>query len=311
MILAITMNPSLDKVYLVDDFSIGKVFRTQEYTATAGGKGLNVARVIEAMDYDVTATGLLGGLNGKFINNQLQTIDINNEFVEISGETRSCLNITDNLNNTVTEVLEAGPKIRQQEIDQFLSKYKKLVKKADVITASGSLPLGLPTNFYRNLIKFANEQNKKFILDTSGDYLKEAIKEKPYMVKPNEEEINYLFEDDYKNIADYIQPLIKLRTLGINSPVITLGKQGAVGLYKDEVYHFKPPEVEPVNVVGSGDAFVAGCAIGLLNNDYVQTMKKGMACGIANTLYMKTGKVTNQKVEEFINKVEVQKIFEK
>ncbi|HKL13046.1 MAG TPA: 1-phosphofructokinase family hexose kinase [Halanaerobiales bacterium] len=311
MILAITMNPSLDKVYLVDDFSVDKVFRTKEYTATAGGKGLNVARVIKAMGYDITASGLLGGLNGQFINNQLQAIEINNQFVEISGETRTCLNITDNLNNTTTEVLEAGPEIKEHEINNFLNKYKQLVKKADVITASGSLPRGLTTDFYRNLIKIANKNNKKIILDTSGDYLKEAIKEKPYMIKPNEEEISYLFKDGYKNIVDYIQPLIKLKKMGIKRPIITLGKKGALGLYDGKAIHFQPPEVEPVNVVGSGDAFVAGCAIGLLENDYIQTLKKGMACGIANTLYMKTGKVTKQKVEEFINKVKVKKIYEK
>lgn len=310
MILSITMNPSLDKVYLVNGFSVGKVFRTKEYTATAGGKGLNVARVVEAMGYDITATGLLGGLNGQFINNKLKEIDIKNEFVDISGETRTCLNITDNSNKTTTEVLESGPEIEGKEIEKFLNKYKKLVEKADVITASGSLPVGLPEDFYRSLIRIANERNKKFILDTSDEYLKEALKEKPYMINPNEEEISYLFKDGFKKIEDYINPLFKFKNMGITLPIITLGKKGAVGLHQEKIYHFQPPEVEPVNVVGSGDAFVAGCAIGLLGDDYIEAIKTGMACGIANTVFMKTGKVTKEKVYYYKEEINIEQIKE-
>jgi len=304
------MNPSIDKVYLVDNFSIGNVFRTKDYTSTAGGKGLNVARVVKAMNFDITASGLLGGLAARFIKNRLNSLNIRDKFVNIMGETRTCINITDNMNNKTTEILESGPEVKGNEIDKFLKIYRSLVDETDIITSSGSLPKGLSNDFYRELIKIANSKNKKFILDTSDKYLKEAIKEKPYMVKPNQEELTNLFNINCNSIESCIQPLIEFKKMGIKMPVITLGGQGAVGLNKDNIYHFKAPNVEAINVVGSGDAFVAGCAIGLLKNNYIQAMKLGMACGVANTLFMQTGKVTKKKVNYYKDIIKVEKIYE-
>lgn len=310
MILSITMNPSIDKVYLVENFSIGSVFRTKDYTATAGGKGLNVARVVKAMNFDIIASGLLGGLSGRFIKNRLDDLDIKDKFLNISGETRTCINITDNMNKKTTEILESGPEVKGDEIDKFLKNYRSLVDETEIIISSGSLPKGLSNDFYRELIKIANCKKKKFILDTSGRYLKEAIKEKPYMVKPNQEEVNNLFDINSNNIEDCIQPLIEFKKMGIKMPVITLGRQGSVGLNKNHIYHFKAPNVEAVNVVGSGDAFVAGCAIGLLKDNYIQTMKLAMACGVANTLFIQTGKVTKKKVNYYKDRIKVEKIYE-
>jgi tagatose 6-phosphate kinase len=308
MILSVTMNPSQDKVYIVNDFSIQNVHRTNEYTATAGGKGLNVARVVKSLDKDIVATGLLGGLSGTFIDNSLKEYQIKNEFVKISGETRTCINIIDHKNTTTTEILEAGPEIKKSEIKRFINRYKKLVKKADIITLSGSLPRGLNNNFYFELIDHAKKLDKKVILDTSGQYLKEGIKGKPFMVKPNEDEIKELFGEKYKKPSDYTSALEKLKELGIKLPIITLGKNGAVGMIRDKYYHFKLPEIEVVNTVGSGDAFVAGCAVGLQKNNIFDTIKLGMACGTANTLFIKTGKVTKQKVNQFRDKIEVVQI---
>jgi len=308
MILSVTMNPSQDKVYIVNDFSIQKVHRTNQYKATAGGKGLNVARVVKALDKDIIATGLLGGLSGTFIENKLKTQNINNKFVKISGETRTCINITDQKNNTTTEILEAGPKIKESEITRFITVYKKLIKKTDIITLSGSLPRGLDDSFYFKLIELAKNMDIKVILDTSGQYLKEGIKGKPFMVKPNEDEINELFGQKNKKVSDYINVLDKLKDLGIKLPVITLGKKGAVVMIDEKYYHLKLPKVETVNTVGSGDAFVAGCAVGLQKYNLIDIIKLGLASGTANTLFVKTGKVTKEKVNKYLDKIEVDQI---
>ena len=308
MILSVTMNPSQDKVYIVNDFSIQSIYRTNKYTATAGGKGLNVARVVKALKKDIITTGLLGGLTGTFIENELKNYKIKNEFVKISGETRTCINITDQKNTTTTEILETGPEIKKTETIRFIEKYKRLIKKADIITLSGSLPRGLDDNFYFELVKQAKKLNKKVILDTSGQPLKEGIKATPYMIKPNEDEISDLFGQSYHKLVDYIKALDKIKEMGIELPIITLGKDGAVAMIENIYYHFKLPEVDVINAVGSGDAFVAGCAVGLQKNNLIEAIKLGLACGTANTLFMKTGKVTKEKVYQLINQIEVVQI---
>ena len=308
MILSVTMNPSQDKVYIVDDFSVNNIYRTNHYTATAGGKGLNVARVVKELKEDIITTGLLGGMTGTFIKDELKKHKIKNEFVNISGETRTCINITDQKNNTTTEILETGPKIKNSEIKRFIEKYKKLIKKADIITLSGSLPKGLDDDFYYELVVYAKKMEKKVILDTSGQPLKEGIKAKPYMIKPNEDELNNLFDQNIKKLSDYIKALDKIKEMGIKLPVISLGKDGAVAMVENNYYHFKLPQVDVINTVGSGDAFVAGCAIGLQKNNLIETIKLGIACGTANTMFAKTGKETEQTVNQFLNKNEVVKI---
>ena len=125
MILAITMNPAIDKVYAIDDFEVNQVFRPKAMTATAGGKGLNVARVAHILGEAVMATGFLGGSTGQFIHRKIEEMGLINRFVSIQGETRICINIMDEKNTTSTEVLEPGPTVSQEECALFIEQYEK------------------------------------------------------------------------------------------------------------------------------------------------------------------------------------------
>lgn len=309
MILTITLNPALDKVYSIDDFNNNNVYRTKKMTETAGGKGLNVARVAKLLDEDVAATGFLGGHIGNFIKNEVLYLDIEEQFVEVEGNTRMCINITDQKNNTTTEILEEGPEINDKQIKVFLNKYKFLIEKADIVTASGSLPPGLPVNFYKILSEYSKENKTKFLLDTSGEFLQKGIEGKPYLVKPNEEEINSLFYIEEANKENYKKALTYLKNNDIKIPIISVGEKGCYALVENDVYHFIPPKVKTINTVGSGDAFMAGCAIGLKNEyNILNTIKLGMACGIANTKFFKTGVVTKKLVFDLFEKIKLERV---
>lgn len=309
MILTITLNPALDKVYSIDDFKNNHVFRTKEMTETAGGKGLNVTRVAKLLDEDVTATGFLGGHIGNFIRNEVTKLDIKEQFIEVEGNTRMCINITDQKNNTTTEILEDGPDILKKEIKSFLQRYEILIEKADIVTASGSLPPGLPVNFYKTLSDYSNDKNTRFLLDTSGEYLKKGIAGKPYLIKPNEEEIKSLFKINDNKFESYKKVLRRLKDKGVKIPIISLGKKGSYALVENKVYHFTPPKVKPLNTVGSGDAFIAGCAIGLKREYHViDSIKLGMACGVANTQFFKTGIVSKDLVEKLVEEIIIKKV---
>lgn len=308
MILAITMNPAIDKVYAIDDFEINRVFRPKAMTATAGGKGLNVARVAHILGEPVMATGFLGGSTGQFIHKQIEEMGLIDRFVSIQGETRICINIMDEKNTTSTEVLEPGPTISQEECDLFLEQYEKMLDSCDVVTASGSLPKGVAVDFYNMLIGIAKEQGKKFILDTSGDYFKHGIQAKPYMIKPNKEEFEKAM-GSLRTLNDYDVALMKLKEQGIELPVITLGKDGCIAALEDGIYRFFAPSIKVLNTVGSGDSFVAGCAVSLCRGKgAMEVVKMGMACGMANTQFFQTGMVSVELVDKFFNMIEIEKL---
>ena len=191
MILTVTMNPSIDTRYQLDKLIIDDVNRVTP-EKTAGGKGLNVSRVLLQLGDDVLATGLLGGHMGAYMAELMDADGVKNDFVPIAGETRICLNILHEGNQT--ELLESGPQIAPAELEAFTAKFAELAAKADVVTLSGSLPRGVDAGYYAELVKIAEEAGAKVLLDTSGASLEAALESdaKPELVKPNLTEINGL-----------------------------------------------------------------------------------------------------------------------
>lgn len=303
-ILAVNLNAAIDKVYAVDDFKVGGVFRPRDMTATAGGKGLNVARVSHLLGESVVATGFLGGGNGRFIAQKVRESGISAEFMQISGESRICIAVIDQKNNTSTEVLEAGPTIAPTECENFINHYRQLLSDCKVVTASGSLPKGTPSDFYRKLIFEAKTQNLPFILDTSGVALANGIGGLPYMIKPNQEEVEKLLSLNLVTLKEQAVAIRQLRQKGIELPCITLGKNGCIVGIDEEVYHFYGPAIEALNTVGSGDSFVAGCAVGIARNmPPIETIRLGMASGMANTQFFETGMVSLELVDNFLEQI--------
>lgn len=309
-ILAITLNPAIDKVYAIDDFEIGGVFRPRDMTATAGGKGLNVARVVHLMDEPVVATGFIGGGNGQFIQKQVRETNIADEFVPIEGESRICINVTDTQKSVCTEILEPGPTISFEESKQFLEHYRRCLRDSSLVTASGSLPLGIQASFYRQLIEIAANDNIRFILDTSGSPLEQGIQSKPFMIKPNLDEARKLLQLDLATLEEQAGAVITMKQSGVEMPCITLGKDGCLAGLDDGVYHFYGKPVEAVNSVGSGDSFVAGCAVGLVRSiKPVNVIKLGMAAGMANTQFFQTGMISSELVNRFYEQIQFEIII--
>ena len=308
MILALNLNASLDKIYTVDKLIYGGVIRTGKVQNTAGGKGIHVANVCKALQEDCVVTGFLGGNTGKYLADELTKKEIKHDFVQINSETRTCINIATS-DGKQTEVLEQGPSISEAEANAFILKYEDMIKSADIVVASGSLPVNLPIEFYGKLGQIAIAQGKKFILDTSGKTLQESLCYKPFMIKPNKDEIEALTGKTIESIQDAVCEIKKFRKQGISMPIISLGKEGSVIGYGDKIYHAVPPRYKAVNAVGSGDAFVAGIAIGLNKNyDIEDVIKLGSACGTANVLETESGYVSPENVDKIFKLVKVNTI---
>ena len=308
MILTVTPNPAVDVVYFVEEFKMGDVHRPYNMTATAGGKGLNVARVGKIIGEETVAMGFTGGNNGAFIEEGVEKIGITNLFTKVSGETRRCVNISDKTGKS-GEILEAGPEVTKEEEELFLKAFSEEVKKADIICASGSVPKGIDSNFYCKLVKIAKENGKKIIVDTSGKLLESVIEAKPYMVSPNKDELCALTGCKTESEEDIKNALFAMFEKGIELPIVTLGKDGAIALCDGKFYKFIIPAVDVKNSVGSGDSTVAGIAVGISRGmKTTDAICLGMACGIANTQFYETGFVSKELVDKYFKEIKFSEI---
>lgn len=263
MIAAITLNVSIDRRYVVENAGVGKVNRVKECTCTAGGKGLNVARVVRALGASVTAGGIVGGDAGQYILHALDKENIEHSFSEAAGETRCCINISDARSGEQTEYLEPGMTVMPEEYARFLATYDALCGRCDVITLSGSLPRGLSSRTYAELIERARTFSKPVLLDTSGEALRQAIRARPYAIKPNEDEIAALAGCD---IADDAALRRAAEAIGADGPdrvVVSLGARGAMLVCSEGAFIGRPPKLKAVNTVGCGDAMTAAFAVAL------------------------------------------------
>lgn len=307
MILTLTMNPSVDMSYHLDKLTINKVNRIASASKTAGGKGLNVARVLHFLGADISTTGLIGGRLGEFIVDQLNNSGIHNQFFKIKGDTRNCIALLHEGNQT--EINEGGPIISEDESRKFLEYIQKISKDFDIITISGSLPRGLNTDYYSKLIELLDS---KILLDTSGQALKETLlsSSKPFFIKPNDDELSDLLNITInKDINELKKVLNNDLFKGIEWIMVSLGADGALVKHGNKFYKADIPSVEVVNPVGSGDSTVAGFAYGLNKNLSTEDIiKTSMTCGILNALEPKTGYINVDNFDNIFNQVNIREI---
>lgn len=305
MITTVTLNVAIDKSYVIDALKKGEVMRVRECTKTPGGKGLNVARVIKLCGEEVLATGIVGGHAGAYVEDLLKEQGISYDFVHTASETRTCINVLDSEGNS-TEFLEPGDPVAQTELDDFLVRFEEMITESDVITISGSVPKGVNIDIYSRLVAMVKQKGKKVILDTSGDLLKEGIKVCPTMIKPNREEVKALLNISMDDRDELVAGARKLQSMGIEFVVVSLGTDGALLVTKDCIYHGKPPRIQPVNTVGSGDSMVAAFAVGLAREYNVEEMLRyAIAVSAANTLTMTTGSFKEEDMKALYNQVTI------
>jgi tagatose 6-phosphate kinase len=303
--LTITLNASIDRTAFIDDFSINKINRTNTPIESAGGKGLNVARVLKILGKDVTATGFIGGNYGKKLKYLMLKDNIDNDFYEIEGETRFCLAIVDRKNNTLTEINENGPNISKEEFDNFLKKITELSKGKKFVIISGSVPTSLSDDTYFKIINHLKNLNIPCLLDASRKYLKSAILAKPFLIKPNHTEAEDLLGYKLDTIDKILQALSDIKKY-CKMSIITYQDKGSFFYYKDEILQFVPPKLKVVNTVGSGDSFLAGLSVKLEENCSLEEIGKfATACGTANALTERAGFINKNDLYDIYKEVKV------
>ncbi|HEL2733101.1 TPA: tagatose-6-phosphate kinase [Streptococcus suis] len=310
MILTITLNPSVDIAYQLDTFHLDTVNRVENVQKTAGGKGLNVTRVLKQIGEDVVATGFIGGEIGSYIKKQLTRNDVKNSFVEIGNETRNCIAVLHD--GKQTEILEQGPTIQEHEALNFIEHLEIILNNVDVVVISGSLPKGLASNYYVEIVELCKKCGVAVVLDCSGEALKNVLEsqQKPTVIKPNTEELSQLIG---KEVTDDIQELKSVLSgqlfQGIEWIVVSLGAQGAFAKHNDKFYRVKIPKIKVVNPVGSGDSTVAGIAASLVHAlPDTELLKKANVLGMLNAQEEQTGYVNLENAESLYSQIEVEEV---
>lgn len=311
MILTVTMNPSIDTAYQLDHLIIDDVNRVVP-KKTAGGKGLNVSRVLVQLGDDVLATGLLGGHAGAYLGSLMDADNIPHRFTPIAGESRTCVAILHDGNQT--ELLESGPEVSAEELEAFLANYAELVEQADCVTISGSLPKGVAADAYAGMVATAAAAGKPVLLDTSGAALDAALNAevKPTLIKPNLTEINGLLSTSFTpDDLPALKAALEADTRFASIPwvVVTMGGAGAVAFHEGRGYRVIMPNIPAVNATGSGDSTIAGFAHAIARGaDDDTVLRCGNTCGKLNAMDPQTGHLVIERWDEVYNAIQVNEL---
>lgn len=309
MILTVTLNAAIDKRYVVEQFRTGAVNRVKECVYTPGGKGLNVSKPAAIAGADVTATGFLGGHAGAYIEEALNPLGITSSFYHLPGESRSCINIWDEENQIQTEFLEPGFTVSEEDFSAFVTQFRILAERADVVAMSGSVPKGLDGTAYQQLVKVVKKLRKKVILDTSGRLLELGIEACPTMIKPNLDEIRMLTGKSCDNLGDMIMAAKEINRRGVEVVAVSLGGDGSFVVCDEGVYRAVVPRIDAVNTVGCGDSMIAGFALGLSENlSMEETLRKASAISAASALREETGYFRMEDMQQLMPQIKITRL---
>lgn len=310
MILTITPNAAIDKTYTINGFGLDRVHRPSAARTVAGGKGINVVRVLKELGREGIATGFLGGRIGDAIQEGLDEEGMKYDFVRVRGESRLCIAIMDPSNGTQTEVNENGPEVSPGEVEQMLEKVAALVTGMEFIVLCGSCPPGVPVEFYGEVIRIARKAGVRAILDTSGDHLREAIKASPFMVKPNITELSHLADHELLTLEEITRAAKSLKQYGVTITSVTMGRSGALVTDGVQAWMAAPPEIQFASAVGSGDSFIAAFLDSMLRGEAISSaLVAGTAAGAANATSYGAGFCTKESIIEIRQGVTLTKLI--
>ena len=286
MIYTITFNPALDYITQVENFKIGEINRTKTETILPGGKGLNVSIVLKNLEIENTALGFVAGFTGEELIRKIESQGVKTDFVKVEkGMTRINIKISSMNEKKVKETAlnGMGPQITENDIEVLMEKIQKMTTKDTVILA-GSIPKNIDKDTYEKICKELNEKKMTFIVDSTQELLINVLKYKPFLIKPNKEELEETVNCKISTKEDIIEAAKKLKEMGAQNVLVSLGNDGALLLTKDDkTYYSKAPKGQVVNTVGSGDSMVAGFLAGYYQTqDYEYALKTGVAAGSAS-----------------------------
>ena len=260
-VVTVTINPAIDQTVAIPNFTAGTVNRVQSSQLDAGGKGVNVASFLSDFGQPATVTGFLGADNDDIFRRFFARKGIEDRCVRIAGQTRIGVKVIDEAQRQTTDINFPGQTPSLADIEHLFDILQELATVTEWFVLSGSIPAGVSTGIYREMVKTLT--GKKVILDTSGEGFRQAVTAAPSLIKPNVDELREFAGEQLDTPAAILQ---QARTLierySIASIVVSMGKEGAIFVEGKEALWAVPPSVQVKSTVGAGDAMVAGIVAG-------------------------------------------------
>lgn len=280
MIYTVTLNPSIDYVIKMDHLNTGHVNRVNSENVYPGGKGINVSRILKTLGKDNVATGFISGFTGDFIEKSLHDLKVSSDFIKLeNGFTRINVKVK---SDEETEINGQGPHISDEKLQELFDKLARL-NKGDILVLAGSIPSTLDESLYEKIMFKVKEIGIKVVVDATKNLLLNVLKFNPFLIKPNNHELEEIFDVKLHNMDDIATYAKKLQDMGARNVLVSMGKDGALLLTEDEdIYVSSAPKGNVINSVGAGDSMVAGFICGYINtNCYEEALKLGAASGSA------------------------------
>ena len=281
MIVTLTVNPAIDRVITVDRLAFEDRAYIKSTSESPGGRGLNASCVIHSFGGKTLALLISGGDTGARLEHLLRDC-LPFEIIPVARGIRSNLTITDRHGLTVN-LNEKGPDLAKQEVARVESAVRAALARAHWLLLCGSLPPGVPDNFYGKLIAMARKKKVRTLLHADGEVLRQAIEEQPTVVTPNQQEAERLLGRNLLTRTHYLDAAARIRAMGAESVVLSLGSRGAVGAFSEGLWEALPPRMDAVCPIGAGDALSAAYAWSMERQpDGPAALRWGVAAGSAS-----------------------------
>ena len=312
MIVTVTLNAALDRTLTVPNLQLGQRHRASTSLSLAGGKGINIARALKRLDVPVVATGLAGGGTGTRILEELADEAILHDFVRIRDNSRTSTAVVDPTAASYTEIYEWGPHVEPDELDVLREKIRYLSGSAEYVVLAGSLPRGVHTGFYGEVIRDLNRRGVQTVLDSEGEPLRLGVEAEPTLVSPNDREAEALVGQEFTEEEDFVSALDLVAEMGARNVLISQ-TTGCYALLREERSrrHLRAsaPQVEVVSGVGSGDVLLAAfIAARIAGRTGEEALRSAVAAGTASTLEVGAGRFDTREATRLASAVDVSEL---
>ena len=304
MIYTVTLNPSIDYVINLEHLSTGKVNRVNDEHVYPGGKGINVSRILKTLGHDNVATGFVSNFTGDFIINSLADLNVKSDFIKLdNGFTRINVKIK---SDEETEINGGGPHISDEKLGELFDKLSEL-KEGDILVLAGSIPSTLKEDLYEKIMEHVKGNNVKIVVDATKNLLLNLLKYNPFLIKPNNHELEEIFNVRLENVEEIAVYGRELQKMGARNVLVSMGKDGALLITENnEVLISNVPKGSVINSVGAGDSMVAGFISGYTNsNSYEEALKLGAASGSATAF--SSDLATKEFIDKLIQEIKVER----
>ncbi len=308
MIYTFTANPSLDKLYILEELKAGQYNRGEVARYDPGGKGINVSRCLKAFGVESVILGFFAGSTGDWLIKTLRKQGLTVDPVNIAGESRSNITLIERAAGRMTKLNENGPSVDQAAYQSILLKALERTRPGDIWVLSGSLAPGMPDDFYARLVDAIKSRQGMAFLDSSGKWLIHGYRAVPDLLRINTEEAEIILDRKLITREDLFEALAAISRSGISLSAISLGPKGAIFSDSESLYEVNAPKVTEETTVGAGDAMMAAIIYGYIQKWPMEKIAAwSVAAGSASVMQAGTAAVSPDQVLPLLDQVNVKK----